>query len=175
MILPSAAGFGWAAGKSILVPLLRNFPSAQSSTGLYRSENKSSAEWHRLSNPLFPFRTLNSQKAPAPAAPPEPPPPPGRIPPSRGRARRPAAPRRPGPSAPRRRLLSSDHCCVRACCLHCGKRYLSCVKQTIYNTPAIQIIFPFIKKKNHMYIPVTSLHSAVLQKGGSCRCVAPAL
>lgn len=107
MILPSAAGFGWAAGKSILVPLLRNFPSAQSSTGLYRSENKSSAEWHRLSNPLFPFRTLNSQKAPAPAAPPEPPPPLGRIPPSRGRARRPAAPRRPGPSAPRRRLLSS--------------------------------------------------------------------
>lgn len=64
MILPSAAGFGWVAGKSILALLVINFPSPQSSTGLYRSENKSSAEWKRLSNPLFPFLTLISQKAP---------------------------------------------------------------------------------------------------------------
>lgn len=89
MILPSAAGFGWVAGKSILALLVTNFPSPQSSTGLYRSENKSSAEWKRLSNPLFPFLTLNSLKAPAiapPAAPPSAVPAASRR--QRGRARR---------------------------------------------------------------------------------------
>lgn len=68
MILPSAGGFGWADGKSILVLLVIKFPSPQSSTGLYRSENKSSAEWRRLSKALSflflpPFLNLDSKKA----------------------------------------------------------------------------------------------------------------
>lgn len=68
MILPSAGGFGWADGKSILALLVIKFPSPQSSTGLYRSENKSSAEWRRLSKALSflflpPFPNLESKKA----------------------------------------------------------------------------------------------------------------